>query len=199
MNGARIFLARGLNYIARKLHPQVAARPRLDLSVGTLSGEELDLLRRLVGRAQQIEGPIVEIGTLAGATALDVCSVKALDKELICVDNFAWNPWGLTPQEHRALTRHSLNAAKERMSVTLIESDKEDFYNGWQQGAPSLVLLDAIHTYEHTSRDIRWARKVNSAIICGHDYSDEFPGVMRAVDEAGGPSEVVGTVWVLTK
>ena len=34
-------------------------------------------------------------------------------------------------------------------------------------------------------------------VICGHDYAEEFEGVRRAVDEAGGANELAGTLWAL--
>jgi hypothetical protein len=54
-----------------------------------------------------------------------------------------------------------------------------------------------VHTYEETKVDIQWARSVRASIICGHDYSERFPGVIRAVDEFGGPSQLRGSLWAL--
>ena len=41
------------------------------------------------------------------------------------------------------------------------------------------------------------ARSAGAQIISGHDYSAEFPGVIEVVDEAGGPAQLVGSVWRL--
>ena len=51
------------------------------------------------------------------------------------------------------------------------------------------VFIDADHSYEGCSQDIRlWAPKVRpGGLLCGHDYDHirpEFHGVNRAVDEA---------------
>lgn len=59
-----------------------------------------------------------------------------------------------------------------------------------------MVFIDAGHTYEELKEDIAaWLPKTK-AIICGHDYSEVWPGVMQAVDEAfGKPDGVEDTIW----
>jgi hypothetical protein len=60
-----------------------------------------------------------------------------------------------------------------------------------------MVFLDADHSYESTKQDILWAQRVGAKIICGHDYSSRFPGVVRAVEECGGVERIVGSVFLL--
>jgi hypothetical protein len=48
-----------------------------------------------------------------------------------------------------------------------------------------------------TKLDIAWARRVGAAIICGHDYCERFPGVIRAVDEFGAVAQLRGSLWSL--
>jgi len=42
-----------------------------------------------------------------------------------------------------------------------------------------------------------WAKNVGAKIICGHDYCDDFPGVVQIVDELGGPKQLAGSLFVL--
>ena len=59
-----------------------------------------------------------------------------------------------------------------------------------------MIFIDAGHSYEEVMVDIRWSNKMKVPIICGHDYSDAYPGVRQAVDEVYGVNKrVVGTVW----
>ena len=74
--------------------------------------------------------------------------------------------------------------------------DKDAFFERYRGPSPSLVFLDANHTYEETLKDIQWARQIGSKIIAGHDYCSAF-GVVRAVEEAGGRCAGASTVWVL--
>ena len=91
-----------------------------------------------------------------------------------------------------------MESAKRKLNVHQINSDKNEFYRTYQDASPSLVFLDAVHTYEETKADILWAKHLNTKIICGHDYHKEsHPGVVRAVDESGGPKKLVETLWVL--
>ena len=81
--------------------------------------------------------------------------------------------------------------------VQAVDQDKNEFFASYCGPAPSLVFLDAIHDYPETSKDIAWAKTVGAAVIAGHDYSDVFPGVVQAVDEAGGPRRLCRSLWAL--
>ena len=165
--------------------------------LAAVGGEELRFLEQLVRESNSISGPIVEIGTLLGVGTTHMALWKSPTKRIITVDNFAWNPWGLTSHQHHDLTYQMLYYLIQTNHVELKVMGKDEFFSSYAGEAPSLVFLDAIHTYEETAADIAWARKVGAAIICGHDYSSHFPGVVQVVDEAGGPRELVGTLWRL--
>jgi hypothetical protein len=110
---------------------------------------------------------------------------------------FYWNPWGLTSEQHRDITTQMLYYLTQTNHVELVVSCKNAFYETYRGEPPALVFLDAMHDYPETAKDIAWARSAGAQIISGHDYSTEFPGVIEAVDEAGGPAQLVGSVWRL--
>lgn len=172
-------------------------RPPFTLRQGSVQPNEADLLRKLVERANGFPGPMIEIGALFGMTTVKMARWKAPGKPLVAVDNFAWNPLGLTPAEHQELTRAVLAYLIDTGEVSITVSGKNEFYDAYTGPTPALVFLDAIHDYEETKRDIDWALRCGAKVICGHDYSAEFPGVQQAVDEAGGPAELAGTLWAL--
>lgn len=62
------------------------------------------------------------------------------------------------------------------------------------------VYIDGHHTYEQVKKDIINYKKLinNNGIIGGHDYSDGWLGVMKAVDECLGiPDNVyVDSSWI---
>lgn len=163
----------------------------------SLTEDELPLLRELVEESNRLEGPIVEIGTLLGLTTTKMALWKSPGKRIITVDKYCWNPWGLSRQAHQALAGHVLHYLVHAGQVQQVAVDKAAFYATYRGPAPSLVFLDAVHDYVQTKADIAWARQVRAGVVCGHDYSEEFPGVVRAVDEAGGPRRLGGTVWAL--
>jgi len=164
---------------------------------GSLRDDELPLLERLVGRAGSSAGPMVEIGTLFGLTTVMIATWKAPEQKVITVDDYSWNPWWLKPEQHFALTQRVLNHLVACGHVEQVRMDKDEFYGQYDGPAPALVFLDAVHEYEPTRDDIAWARAADASIICGHDYCEEFGGLRRAVDEAGGPRELAGSLWVL--
>lgn len=59
-----------------------------------------------------------------------------------------------------------------------------------------LIYIDAGHGYADVSADIAaWRKHVRpGGTLAGHDYSPQFPGVMRAVDELGKDGSQ-GAVW----
>jgi len=143
------------------------------------------------------EGPIVEIGTLFGWSTRMMALHKDPGRELITVDNYSWNPLGLSCQEHFKLTSRILEEAISTLNVTQERMGKDEFYSSYTGVAPALFFADAIHSYEETKADILWAKEAGTQIICGHDYDERFPGVIEAVNEFGGPRKLVGTLWVL--
>jgi len=163
----------------------------------TVQDDELPLLEALVKESNRLPGPIIEIGTLLGVSTTHMALWKSPQKKIVTVDLFSWNPWGLTSAQHRDITTQMLHYLTQTKQVELVVSCKNAFYEAYSGERPSLVFLDAIHDYPETAGDIAWARSVGARIISGHDYSAEFPGVVQAVDAAGGPRQLRGSVWRL--
>ncbi|WP_218933370.1 class I SAM-dependent methyltransferase [Rubripirellula lacrimiformis] len=163
----------------------------------TVSGEEWALLSQMVAESAKFDGPIVEIGVLAGRTTQRIASAKSSEQKILAVDNFCWNPWGLSADEQWSLVCLSLGYLVENDDVEICRTDKNEFFESYDGPAPALVFADAMHDYEETKKDLLWAKKVGAGIICGHDYSDDFPGVKQIVDELGGPRLLAGSVFVL--
>jgi len=168
----------------------------LTLPVGQISITESRALGSLVA-GLSTPGPIIEIGTLFGWSTRVMTLFKDPARELITVDSYAWNPLSLPRDEHRQSTATALAEAATVHKVRVVDQDKAGFYASYQGPAPALVFLDAIHSYEETKKDIEWARRVGAGVVCVHDYSSVHPGVVRAVDEAGGPAALHGTLAVL--
>lgn len=197
-------LFRSIGYEIRKFRPGESPAERTitlgqltSLAFGEITIDEARGLGELVRRAPK-EGPIIEIGTLFGWSTRIMALAKPVDQKLITVDMFVWNPWDLSSKEHQWLTGRLLAGASEKLNVEQVVMDKNLFYAGYKGPAPALMFLDAGHSYEETRRDIEFAKRVNARIICGHDYDKtNWPGVVQAVEEFGGPSELVGSLWVL--
>lgn len=58
-----------------------------------------------------------------------------------------------------------------------------------------MVFIDASHDYGNVKSDIEaWLPRTNK-LICGHDYSDGWPGVKRAVSEKFPNFNLTGSIW----
>jgi predicted O-methyltransferase YrrM len=170
---------------------------RFDPRVATLWDDELALLKVLVSEIAKLPGPIVEIGTLIGVTTTEIALADQDRHKIITVDNYCWNPWLLKTDRHAATAAQMLRYLVATDRVSRLEMDKREFFHQYKGPAPSLVFLDAWHTYEETKKDILWAQAAGAHVISGHDYSDEFPGVIEAVKEFGGPKRLAGRLWTI--
>jgi hypothetical protein len=194
----RIALVSGVYSIYSLFRQMLFQRMLLPFATeGQISLEEAVFLGELTREARG-DGPIVEIGALFGSSTKVILLNKAREQPVLAVDLFSWNPAHLTPKQHYTVTTLGLRAfAGESSGLRIIQVDKNEFYRTYTGPTPALVFLDAVHSYEETRRDIQWAKASGAPIICGHDYSSDWPGVMKAVGEAGGVSKICGTLWRL--
>ena len=93
-------------------------------NLGQLSLEEARLLQELV-RASDASRPIVEIGTLFGFSTTVIALAKQPQQLLISVDNYSWNPLGLTPEAHFATTSNRLSEATKHHNVQMLRITRD--------------------------------------------------------------------------
>ncbi len=163
---------------------------------GSVMPDELPFLKELVEQSSRYSGPIVEIGTLFGFTTQHIAQYKQPAQELITVDDFSWNPVGFSPEAHRDFCFRSLYYLTQCANTTIYDGAGGNFYSSYTGEVPSMVFIDADHSYAGVRADIDWAVEQGVPIISGHDYSDVFPGVKKAVNETfSGDFRVSGSVW----
>lgn len=167
-----------------------------------------DLYQEFVTRAKDGD-VIVEVGCYLGRSGCFLGElIKASKKKitLLCVDTWP------VPYAHKD------------GSGIVIESPFETFYANMRQSfltkiivpirAESVwaaqfvrnelaaVFIDGEHDYDNCLADIKaWLPKVRSGgILAGHDYSDTFPGVMKAANEMFGKKlRFMGQCWIYDK
>ncbi len=181
---------RRLTYAEAQCCKALANRGQLSINEGRLLG---DLVR-----STDTTRPIIEIGTLFGFSTIVISLFKQRQQPLITVDNYCWNPLGISPDVHYEITKNRLAEVVANHNARLLRMDKNDFYRTYDGPPPALFFCDADHSYEATKRDITWAQSVGASIICGDDYDlASEPGVKRAVDELGGPRQLADGLFVL--
>jgi hypothetical protein len=159
---------------------------------GFMTDQELEWLLNTAGRM----GSVVELGSWKGRSATVL--LEGCKGMVTCVDNWT----GHDPSSNGILSE-------------IVE--KEDVFQTFQRNVgqyPNLrvargnssemaacvedadmVFIDAEHTYEGCKANIEAWRDKAKRVIAGHDFSENWPGVMRAVKEAFGVVKTVGTIW----
>ncbi len=165
-------------------------------TLGGLTDEEERRVAELTRLADAHVGPIVEFGTLFGLTTRLIAAEAPAARKVITVDNFCWNPFGLPPAQQEGFSKRVLRSELATGRVELYVGDSATFRNTYRGETPSMVFIDADHTYEAVRDEIAWAKALGVPVISGHDYGNARFGVTRAVDEAFAACvEVCGTVW----
>jgi predicted O-methyltransferase YrrM len=62
-----------------------------------------------------------------------------------------------------------------------------------KNGTLDFVYIDALHTYDECRTQIHtWSKKLKKGgVIAGHDFSEQFPGIVKAViEELGIPTKI---------
>lgn len=165
---------------------------------GTVDKTEYEGLIKLASEASSLfpHMKIVEIGALFGFSTQAILE-GSINNKVVVVDNFAWNPIGLTPLRHELMLKSNLNYFIRQNRVEIYKGLSSDIkLFDMTNDNVSMVFIDADHSYEGVLCDIKFAKSINAKIICGDDYS--FEGVKKAVDETFGDDvEFIGDMWFI--
>lgn len=163
---------------------------------GTVDKTEYEGLIKLASEASNLfpHMKILEIGALFGFSTQAILEGSPNSK-VVVVDNFAWNPIGLTPLRHELMLKSNLNYFIRQNRVEIYKGLSSDIkLFEMTKDNVSMVFIDADHSYEGVLCDINFAKSINAKIICGDDYS--FEGVKKAVDETFGDDlKFIGDMW----
>ncbi len=136
---------------------------------GELSMAEARFLGELVRESDPCR-PIIEVGTLFGWSTKIICLFKKPEQLLLTVDNYSWNPAGLSSEAHLRVTTAVLAPLVQNENVIQVCAGKDEFFATYGHETPALFFCDADHSYEATLTDLQWARSAGASIICGDDY-----------------------------
>jgi hypothetical protein len=159
---------------------------------GSISSEDEERIIELTKITASLTGPIWK-GHYRTTTSIPF---KPIEKKLITVENFSWNPFCIPANYHRILTQRILRYNIVHCNTSVFDGSTRDFYDTYNGERPSMVFIDADHSYESVKEDIYNAISLRIPIIAGHDYCELHPGVTRAVDEIfQGKIQIKGSVW----
>lgn len=131
---------------------------------------------------------MVEIGSYAGDST--EIFAKYFD-EINCID-----PWCGGYDQNDAASSSNMQAAENQFDEVMKKYDNIKKYRMLGSSATkffedeslSLIYIDGLHTYKGEKEDIEnWLPKVKKGDwIAGHDYSQKWPGCIKAVNELQG-------------
>lgn len=148
---------------------------------------------------------VVEFGSWCGRSSVAMASAR----RLVCVDTWRGSV------EHQQTIQSGFDPFAEWLMNTIqypnIQplrfnlADKDDVSLMTAAvsfvGGADMVFVDASHDYESVQRDITTATHLlkPGGLLCGHDYSAGWPGVMRAVDDLVPSRSVYCSIWSARK
>lgn len=158
---------------------------------GKLHMKRWDVLLSLIEETNATK--IVELGVAGGRTMGRILQYKP-DITYIGIDLWQEMPGReeeYTPGEnglewnHEAHLEHVAKLSEAYAKASYLRLDTLVAAEIFKDGIFDIVFIDADHSYDGVKNDIQaWISKVNpNGIICGHDFSDRFPGVTDAVKE----------------
>jgi len=155
-------------------------------------------------------GRICEIGCGFGSSATTMAVASPVGVRIDAID--AFEPYDEIA--HRGLAKNCIDGSADRFWETLnaykvahevrhIPKLSADAVDDLDPEGYDMVFIDANHSYEHVKHDMEmmWPRLKPGGVMCGHDYTTRFPGVIQAVNEfVTEPKVAAGTsLWYVYK
>jgi hypothetical protein len=142
-------------------------------------------------------GSVIEIGSWKGRSTTVL--LEGCPGTVVAVDNWT----GHDPSSNGVLEDHAAKTdvfAEFQVNVgayanlTVCRGDSKEMSG--HLPSVDMVFIDAEHTYEGCKSDIEGYASKAKRLVCGHDYSPAWPGVMQAVNEVFGTRvKTAGSIW----
>lgn len=175
--------------IEEPLPPGTLPYPAFGNTTGMMAVEEL---RWLYETARSMSS-VAEIGSFFGRSTHALLS--ACQGPVYSVD--PRDPTFIGSKEQAADVRRSFfENLKDFDNLRVLETYSVLAARVFADASIDMVFIDGDHIYEAVKTDIEaWLPKAVK-MICGHDFSPQFPGLMRAVKEAFGDGYgTCETIW----
>lgn len=154
---------------------------------GWMTDEELNFLHQLSKRYNTI----AEIGSWKGRSTNALLS--GCPGIVTAIDHFK----GSDPKDktHGAVGVYEqfIENTKDFNNLKTLRMSSEEASN--ITDTFEMVFIDAEHTYDGVKKDIELWKNKATKILCGHDYTPGWPGVVKAVEETFGKVKYVGSIW----
>lgn len=162
--------------------------------------QTLQRLGQLVRETENVPGAVIEFGVWEGRSFVAIAEAAA-PRIAHAVDHWQGSVSDSDPTLQMARERDVRSAflanTAHLNNVTAHQMHSDDFMAKWSKPI-AFLHLDADHGYESVKRQIEWAVPLLSygGVLCGDDYSDRWPGVVRAVNESLSGVTVEHYMWI---
>lgn len=155
-------------------------------------------LSDLVAEREHLDGSVIEFGAWEGRSTVAIAS--GTSGVVYAVDHWRGNP-GDIHTEPVARTEDIYSRFLDNIegidNIRPVVMDTHEFMTAWTDPI-KFLHIDADHTYEAVREQIEWAKRlmVPGGVMCGDDYSSNWPGVVQAVNETLPAHHVEIVMWV---
>lgn len=158
----------------------------------------LERLTGLVQEREHLDGHIIEFGSWEGRSTIAIA--LGTNQPVLAVDHWQGTPGDrLTeiPAKHDNIYARFLDNVEDYPHIRPMVMTTEQFMESWDRPI-KFLHIDADHNYEPVKAQIEWAKPlmVKGGVMCGDDYSSNWPGVVQAVNEALPAHHVEIVMWV---
>ena len=174
-----------------------------------------DIVKLVAGARPKKELRIVEVGSWVGESAIAMhAGLGPAGGTIYCVDTWEGTPTDATgywadiysPDKVFQMFLENIGDLIDTR-VRVIKGESLQVAQDMEPQDLDMVFLDAGHDYDSVREDIEaWLPHVApDGILCGHDFTESFPGVMRTVkectDAAGMCPRVINDcpLWIISK
>jgi len=149
-------------------------------------------------------GTFVECGAWLGKSSIYLCSIcKKKNINVYIVDSWEGSISELQTTHRLAKEEDIFMIFINNLSgydYTPIKAKSNDASKLFDIQSCDVVFIDMEHTYEAVKNDIEiWLPKIKiGGYLAGHDYSNDWPGVIKAVNEIFGRENIIqmGDCWI---
>jgi predicted O-methyltransferase YrrM len=143
---------------------------------------------------------IVEIGSFLGKSARALADNSSNNCKIYCVDPWTGYYPNVTPLVNTAVFPEFVMNLSDHIKadkVIPIREYSDCFDIPYIMGKVDMFFIDGDHTYVGAKEDIKLALTYlkPDGLLCGHDYSNKWPGVMKAVTERVPNFQIEDTIW----
>jgi predicted O-methyltransferase YrrM len=151
-------------------------------------------------------GIFVECGAWLGCSSSYLCDMAKDRIKVYIVDTWKGSPDELTTTQSLATKIDIFSVFLDNMGdrkFTPLKMDSREAAATFEDNSLDVVYIDMTHTYDAVRQDISyWLPKVkDGGYIAGHDYANNAPGVIQAVNEAFGDKVTImdGNCWIVKR